>query len=72
MSLTVKEIGPVLRTRPPVGEEGEEVGCANGAVAVEVGGATFARAPTCQQRKQIGRADAAVGVEVPRAEQDDL
>ena len=27
----------VLRTRPPVGEEGEEVGCADGAVAVEVG-----------------------------------
>ena len=25
----------VLRTRPPVGEEGEEVGCADGAVVVE-------------------------------------
>ena len=28
------------RTRAPVGEEGEEVGCADGAVVVEVGGVT--------------------------------
>ena len=27
----------VLRTRPPVDEEGEEVGGADGAIAVEVG-----------------------------------
>ena len=50
------------RTRPPVDEEGEEVGRANGAVAVEVGGAAFARAPTSQQREEIGRADAAAAV----------
>ncbi len=36
--LTVDRAASVLRTRPPVGEEGEEVGCADGAVAVEVGG----------------------------------
>ncbi len=39
----------VLRTRPPVGEEGEEVGHANVVVAVEVGGAAFARAPIYEQ-----------------------
>ena len=40
------------RTRPPVGEEGEEIGDADGAAAVEVGGAASLRrtwAPTCQQ-----------------------
>ena len=26
---------PSLRTRPPVGEEGEEIGCADGAVDVK-------------------------------------
>ncbi len=55
-----------LRTRPPVGEEGEEVGHADVVVAVEVGGAAFARAPTCQQQEQIGHADRAVGVEIPQ------
>ncbi len=56
----------VLRTRPPVGEQGEEVGHADGAVAVEVAGAAVARPPTCQQRQQIGHADRAVAVEVGR------
>ena len=54
----------VLPTRPPVGKEGEEVGCADGAVAVEVSGAAFGRSPTDEQREQIGCADTAVGVEV--------
>ena len=31
----------VLRTRPPVGQQHEEIGCADGAVAVEVGGAAL-------------------------------
>ena len=30
----------LLRTRPPVSEEGEEIGCADEAVAVEVFGAS--------------------------------
>ena len=33
-----------LRPRPPVGEEGEQIERADGAIAVEVGGAAFARA----------------------------
>ena len=56
-----------LRTRPPVGEQGEEVGRADGAVAVEVGGAAFARPPTCEQCQQVGCADGAVVVEIPGA-----
>ena len=46
--LAVDRAASFLRTRPPVGEESEEVGCADGAIPVEVGGATFARPPTCQ------------------------
>ena len=38
-----------LRARPPVGEEDEEVGCADGAIVVEVSGTTFARTPTAQE-----------------------
>ena len=56
-----------LQTRPPVGEEGEEVGDADVTVAVEVGGAAFARAPTCQEREEIGHADGPVTVKVPQA-----
>ena len=58
---------PSSRTRAPVGEEGEEIGRADGTVAVEVGGAAFARAPTCQQREQIASANAAIAIHVPRA-----
>ncbi len=43
----------VPRTRPPVGEEGEEVGDADGAVTVEVTqGADFT--PRTEQRQQVG------------------
>ena len=36
--LAVDRAASFLRTRPPVGEEGEEVGCADGAVeAIQVG-----------------------------------
>ncbi len=44
------ESAAFLRTRPPVGEEGEEVGRADGAITVEIRRATFARAPSCEQR----------------------
>ncbi len=51
----------VPRTRPPVGEEGEEVGDADGAVTVEVTqGADFT--PRTEQRQQVGSADVAVAV----------
>ena len=53
-------LASVLRTRPPVGEEGEEVGDANVVVTVEVGGAAgTALGGTCaavcrnQQRRTI-------------------
>ncbi len=51
----VSRSGATLRsqTRAPIGEHREEIGCADGAVFIEVGGAAFARAPTCQQRKYI-------------------
>ncbi len=35
-SLVMYELATVLRTRPPIGEEGEEVGCADVAITVEV------------------------------------
>ncbi len=35
--LAVDRTASVLRTRPPVDEEGEEIGCADVAVFVEVG-----------------------------------
>ena len=57
----------VLRTRPPVGEEGEEVARAHVAVVVEVGGAAFAKTPTGEQRKQVGCANIAVTIKIPRA-----
>ena len=47
--LSMYELTRVLRTRPPVGEEGQEVRCADGSVVVEVGGAAFARPPTYEQ-----------------------
>ena len=65
--LTTYELASGLRTQPLVGEQGEEVGHADVAVAVEVAGAVFARTPTCQQREEIGYTDAFVGVEVPGA-----
>ena len=37
-------LASVLRTRPPVGEEGEEVGDADDAVVVEVGWAARVKA----------------------------
>ncbi len=47
--LAVDRAASFLRTRHPVGEEGEEVGDANLAVAVEVGGAAGVRdAPISQ------------------------
>lgn len=61
---------PSLGTRPPVGEEGEEgeeIGDADVAVAVEVGRAVRlrrARTATCQQREKVGCADGDVIVEV--------
>ncbi len=61
---------PSSWTRPPIDEEGEEIGCADGAVAVEVGGAAFARPPTCQQREEIGCAYNCVVIKIPRAWQD--
>ncbi len=48
--LAVDRAASFLRTRPPVGEEGEEVACADVAITVEVGGAAFARAPRCEKK----------------------
>ncbi len=58
------ELTSLLRTRPPVGEEGEEFRCADGAVAVEVGGVPRVRPPGGQQRHKIGHADGAIAVKV--------
>ena len=38
-----------LQTQPPIGEEGEEVGRADVAAVVEVGGVAFARTSTYEQ-----------------------
>ena len=65
--LAVDRAASFLRTRPPVDEEGEQVGCADGAVVVEVGGTAFAWLPTCQQREQIGQANSAVVNKIPQA-----
>ena len=51
----------VLQARPPVGEEGEEIGDADGAVAVEVGGQL---PPIREEDEQIAHADGAVAVEI--------
>ena len=45
--LAVDRAASFLRTRPPVDEQGEQVGRADGAVAVEVGGICFARRDIC-------------------------
>ena len=57
--------GPVtrLRTRPPVGEQGEEVGDADDAIAVEVGRAVGTFAPRGGQYDQITAANVAVGID---------
>ncbi len=57
----------VLRTRPPVGEEGEEIARADGAVAVEVGRTASVTAPSAEGRDEVTRSDEPITVEVRKA-----
>ena len=57
----------MLRTRPPVDEQGEKVGRPDVAVAVEVGEAVVAistRTPVHKQDEQIARAHRSVAVKI--------
>ena len=56
-----------LRTRPPVDEQCEEVGGADGAVDIEIGQAAYlliTRPPRRQQRQQISGAHGKISVQV--------
>ena len=55
------------RTRPPVGEEGEEVGYADVAVPVEIGGMPRVGPPCPQQDEQILHANVTGAVKIPHA-----
>ena len=61
----------VLRTRPPVGEESEEIGHADSTIAVKVRRSAGISAPSSKQCQQIGYADQSVRVKIPRTFGDD-
>ena len=60
----------LLRTRSPVGEEGEKVGCADDTVNVKISEAASlpARAPAGQQPEQVGCANRAITVQIGKGD----
>ncbi len=63
-------VGGCLRAGAPVGQQVQEVGDADGTVAVEVGRAAGIRSPSGEQIQEVVDAYAAAPVEVPRAGRD--